>query len=326
MSLTIINAEEVRKLLPMSECIDAMEPAMIAATIGTISMPPRLITPLIDESGFLGLMPGSSAELASFGAKVVSLLPNNPAKGIPAIQGFVVLFDHCIGTPVAIIDGAEITAIRTAAASGLATRLLAREDARTCGIFGNGVQAVTHIDAMRAVRPVEEIVIWGRNPDKVKAFSEQQARRTNIDIRATDDPSEAGACDLVCAVTGSPEPILKGDWVQPGAHVNLVGAHTLATREADTELIVKSEVYADLMESIKNEGGDIMSPINEGAIDENHIIGELGQLLLGKIAGRQDDRQITMFESLGINAQDLFAAKHIYDKAKAQDEGTTVDF
>ena len=326
MPLTIINAAGVRKLLPMDECIDAMEPAMIAATTGTISMPPRLVAKLIDESGSLVLMPGSSTEIAAFGAKVINLIPDNPARGLPAIQGFIALFDHATGTPVAIIDGAEVTAIRTAAASGLATRLLARRDAHTCGIFGNGVQAVTHIDAMRAVRAVDEIVVWGRNPDNTQAFAREQAKRTGIKVRATADPAESGACDLVCTVTTSPEPVLAGEWVQPGAHINLVGAHSLNAREADTALIVKSSVYVDLMESTRNEGGNIMIPVNEGAIDETHIIGELGELLEGKIPGRQDDRQVTLYQSHGINAQDLFAAKHIHAKAQTTGEALTVDF
>ena len=326
MPLTIINAAGVRELLPMDECIDAMEPAMIAATTGTISMPPRLVAPLIDESGTLVLMPGSSTELAAFGAKVINLIPDNPARELPAIQGFIALFDYTSGTPVAIIDGAEVTGIRTAAASGLATRLLARPDAHTCGIFGNGVQAVTHIDAMRAVRPVDEIIVWGRNPDKVRVFARDQEERTGIKVRATADPAEAGACDLVCTTTTSPVPILAGEWVRPGAHVNLVGAHSLATRECDTALVVKSSVYVDLMESVRNEGGDIMIPVEEGAIDETHIIGELGELLQGKIPGRQDDRQVTLYQSHGINAQDMYAAKHIYTKAQEAGNAQTVEF
>ena len=326
MPLTIVNAAGVRELLPMSECIDAMEPAMIAATTGAISMPPRLVAPLIDESGTLVLMPGSSTELAAFGAKVINLIPDNPARGLPAIQGFIALFDHASGTPVAIIDGAEVTGIRTAAASGLATRLLARADAHTCGIFGNGVQAVTHIDAMLAVRPVDEIIVWGRNPDKAQVFAQEQAQRTGVSVRATADPAEAGACDLVCTTTTSPVPVLSGEWVKPGAHVNLVGAHSLTTRECDTDLIVKSSVYVDLMESVRNEGGDIMIPVEEGAIDETHIIGELGELLQGKIPGRQDDRQVTLYQSHGINAQDMFAARHIHEKARSTGAAEVVDF
>lgn len=325
MSLTIVNAERVRELLPMDECIAAMEPAMIAASTGTVAIPPRLIGPLIDNSGYFGLMPGSSAEIATYGAKVVSLHPANQGKGLPAIQGFVTLFDHDTGTPVAIIEGAEVTAIRTAAASGLATRLLAREGATTCGIFGTGVQAVTHIDAMCAVRPVTKILIWGRDLAKATAFAQEQSKRTGIEISATSDPAQAGACDLVCTVTGSAEPVLKGEWVQAGAHVNLVGAHTLGTREADTDLIVKSAVYVDLLESVGNEGGDVMIPVREGAIDEGHIIGEIGQLLNGEIAGRGDDTQVTLYNSLGNTAQDLFAARQVYDKALELGAGVTVE-
>jgi len=325
MSLTIINAAQVRDLLPMNECIDAMVPAMIAASTGTVAIPPRMISPLIDKSAFLGLMPGSSAEISTYGAKVVSLHPQNPSQGLPAIQGFVTLFDHQSGAPVAIIEGAEVTGIRTAAASGLATRLLAREDATTCGILGTGVQAITHIDAMRAVRPLTEVLIWGRDFAKAEALAAEQAERTGLNIQATADPKAAAACDIICTVTGSAEPVLKGEWVKPGAHVNLVGAHSLTTREADTDLIVKSAVYADLLESLKNEGGDVMIPLQEGAIDESHVVGELGQLAKGDISGRGDAEQITVYNSLGNTAQDLFAARHVYDKALAQKVGVVVE-
>ena len=326
MPIRIINAEEVRQLLPMAECIVVMEPAMIAASSGTIAIPPRQFSPLIDESGLFGMMPGSSAELGNYGAKVISLHPDNPAAGRPAIQGFVTLFDHATGAPVAIIEGAEVTAIRTAAASGLATRLLAREAASSCGIFGIGVQAITHIDAMCAVRPISDVVIWGRDSHRTRAFAAEQAKRTGLRVRATEQPEEAAACDLVCTVTGSPEPILKGAWVQPGAHVNLVGAHSLRTRESDSELIARSALYADLMESCRNEGGDFMIPVQEGVIDESAIRGELGQLCQGQLPGRDSDEQITVYKSLGITAQDLFAARHVLNKAIETGAGVEVPF
>lgn len=325
MTLRILSAEHVRNLLPMGECIEVMAAAMAAASAGTVSIPPRLITPLIDKSGFLALMPGSSRQLGVYGAKVVSLHPTNPQNNRPAIQGFVTLFDHHTGAPVAIIEGAEITAIRTAAASGLATQLLAREDVHTCGILGTGVQAVTHIDAICAVRPISEILVWGRDSKKTADFAAAQAHRTGVDIRSVEDPALAARCDVVCTVTGSPTPILKGEWVRTGAHVNLVGAHSLSTREADTDLIKKSAVYIDLLSSVKNEGGDIMLPIQEGAIDESHIIGEIGQLVEGRIPGRASNEQITLYNSLGITAQDLFAARHIYANAQANNVGERVD-
>ena len=326
MSIRIVNAAEVRQLLPMDECVDAMEPAMVAASTGTIAIPPRLISPLIDETGFYALMPGSSAELGNYGAKVISLHPGNPAAGRPAIQGFVTLFDHVTGAPVAIVEGAEVTAIRTAAASGLATRLLAREDASSCGIFGTGVQAVTHIDAMCAVRQVSEIVVWGRDFNRAAAFAEEQAVRTGLPVRATQQAEEAGSCDLVCTVTGSPEPILKGEWVRDGAHVNLVGAHARTTREADSALIARGVLYVDLMESCRNEGGDFMIPLDEGVIAEEAIVGELGQLCCGEIPGRDNAGQVTIYNSLGMTAQDLFAARHVYDKARELDVGIEAQF
>lgn len=325
MPIRIINAEQVRQLLPMSDCIEAMEAAMLAASTGAVALPPRMFTPLIDDSGFLGLMPGSSSELATYGAKIISLHPINPRRGLPAIQGFVALFDHDSGSPIAIIEGAEVTGIRTAAASGLATRLLAREDAGSCGIFGTGVQAVTHIDAMLAVRPVEKFLVWGRDPVKSAAFADAQSQRTGVSVLPVEDPAEAAACDLVCTVTGSAEPILRGSWTKPGAHINLVGAHTLKTREADSELIAKAALYVDLMESCRNEGGDFMIPLQEGVIGEDAILGEIGQLLQGSIAGRSDDRQTTVYNSLGMTAQDLFAARLVYDKSMKSGIGLTAE-
>jgi len=310
----------------MADCISVMESAMLAVSNNRVSVPPRQISPINTNNDLFGVMPGSSVELSTYGVKLFSLYPDNPAKGLPALQGLVTLFDHKSGTPIAIIDGAEITAIRTAAASGLATQYLARDDARTCGIIGTGVQAIAHIDAMLAVRPVEEILIWGRDFGKAAAMAAAQSERTGLTVRATKALAEVGACDLVCTVTNSPAPILKGQYVKPGTHVNLVGAHSSTTREADTDLIVKSAVYVDLLASVHNEGGDILIPIQEGALDKSKLVGEIGQLLRGDIAGRTDEAQITLYKSLGIVAQDLFAAEFVYTRAKAEDVGVCLTF
>jgi ornithine cyclodeaminase/alanine dehydrogenase-like protein (mu-crystallin family) len=326
MTLTIINSELTRELLPMLECIDAMSLAMQAASSGSVSIPPRSIVPLSDKSGVFVLMPGTAIDIGCYGAKIISAHGKNPSRGLPLVQGFVTLFDHDTGVPLCFVEGAEITAIRTAAASGLATRLLAREDARSCGILGAGVQARTHIDAMLAVRPVEEILVWGRNHEKTELFAAEQSERIGMHVQATKEAAEACACDLVCTVTGSPEPVIFGEWVKDGAHINLAGAHSLATREADTALIAKSSVYIDLMESLLNEGGDIMTPIEEGVIDIAHVIGEIGNLILGNISGRVDENQITIYNSLGMTAQDIFAARHVYQTAQEKGLGVIVDF
>lgn len=322
--MLIINAAEVRHLLPMEECIDAVETAMIAASSGEVVMPPRLFSPLFDNSGFLGLMPGSASHPAVYGAKLVSLHPANPAKGLPAIQGFVVLFDHATGTPVALIEGAEVTAMRTAAASGLATKLLSRPEARSHGIMGAGVQAITHIDAVNAVRPIDKIVIWGRSLEKAEALAAAETKRTGRAVRASADPRDIAACDIISCVTGSATPILKGEWLAPGAHVNLVGSHTPNAREADSMLMKSAAIYVDLMAAALKEAGDILIPIGEGLFTQDHIIGEIGMLAMKKIPGRTTSDQITVYKSLGIVAQDLYAASLVYRKARQRNAGVEV--
>ena len=321
--MRIINRHEVERLLPMAACIDVMADAMAAASGGAVSMPLRLFTPLADDSGSFGLMPGSMLDPPFFGAKVISLLPGNPSKGLPTVQGYVSLFDHDTGRPLALIEGSSVTAIRTAAASGLATRELARQGARSHGIFGTGVQAVTHIDAVGCVRDIREAVVWGRDPDKTRQFAEQQSDRVKFAVRATENPAEAAGCDVVSTVTAASEPVLKGEWLQPGCHLNLVGVHTPQAREVNTRAIERSRVYVDLVESAMNEAGDLLIPIGDGAIDERHILGEIGQVLAGAVPGRTDESDITLYTSLGIVAQDLFAAAHIY--AQALDEGAGVE-
>jgi ornithine cyclodeaminase len=323
--MRIINRHEVERLLPMAACIDVMADAMRAASAGEVSAPLRLFMPLADGSGTFGLMPGSTLEPPFFGAKVISLLPRNPSKGLPTVQGYVSLFDHETGRPVTLIEGSSVTAIRTAAASGLATRELARKDARTHGLFGTGVQAVTHIDAIACVRDIREVVVWGRDAEKARQFAGLQSERVEFDVRATDDPAEAASCDVVSTVTAATEPVLKGEWLRPGCHVNLVGAHTPDARETDTAVIRRSSVYVDLTESALNEAGDLLIPIGEGAISKQQLVGEIGQVVAGTVPGRTDESGITLYTSLGIVAQDLFAAAWIYARALEEGAGVEVD-
>ncbi|WP_339703833.1 ornithine cyclodeaminase family protein [uncultured Sphingosinicella sp.] len=310
--MEFIDAEMVRSRLPIAGCIDAMATAMTLVSKGELAMPPRLIMPLVDNSGYFGLMPSSLVEPRIYGAKIVSLHPANPAAGRAAIQGFVALFDHDSGTPFAIVDGGAITALRTGAASGLATRTLARPDANTLGLFGCGVQATAHLEAVCAVRDIAEVRIWGRSMSKAEAFAETHADRTAARIVPVDDPRVVAACDILCTTTGSHEPVLLGDWVGPGTHVNLVGAHAPTTREADTRLIAEGRIYVDSLASAFVEAGEILIPIDEGAIDRSHVVGELGAVLMRQIPGRQSDDEITIYKSLGIVAQDIIAAHAVY--------------
>ncbi len=307
MSLVVLEADQVRALLPMNSCIAAMEVAMQAASRDKAVSPQRQMLPLAG-GGVFAVMPGVDEKLGVYGAKIVGVRPGNAARGLPVIQGLVLLFDYQTGAPLAAMDGAAVTALRTAAASGLATRLLARQDAGTLGMFGTGVQAATHLDAMRAVRHIREVRVVGIDPGSAQRFAEEQSERTGIDVRAAQSPQDAARCDIVCTVTTSPTPILEGKWVRPGAHVNLVGAHSLGTREADTELILQSDVYVDLLASMTAEAGDIMIPVQEGAIGLGHVVGEIGQLLAGEVPGRRNEAVVTVYNSVGFAAQDLHAA------------------
>jgi ornithine cyclodeaminase len=316
--MQIFDAEHVRALLPMDACIEAMAAAMAAVSAGELEVPPRTFMPLGDHDEALLLMPGAAPGLGVYGAKVLGLHPGNPARGLPGIQGFVALFDGATGTPLAIVDGGALTAIRTAAASALATRVLARRDACTHGVLGTGALARTHIEAIAAVRPCTRVVVWGRHLRKARTLAREEAERTGLAIEATADPADAAACDIVSTVTGAHEPVLRGEWVRPGTHVNLVGAHRATTREADSDLVAAARVYTDLLESLFNEGGDVLIPIAEGRIQRSHVAGEIGQVLNGTLAGRASDAEITVYKSHGITAQDLYAAHALYRRAGSE--------
>lgn len=321
MNIELIDAAAVRARLPMSACIEAMASAMRAVSEGTMVAPPRMVLPLLDGAGHFFVMPGSMREPLVYGAKLISLHPDNLAAGRPAIQGFVALFDHATGAPVALLDGAAITALRTAAASALATRLLARADARTLGILGSSVQAVAHLESMCLVRDIVEVCVWGRSLEKSTRFAREHGAAGGPRVRAVAAAEEAAACDVVCVVTGAHEPVIRGAWLKPGSHVNLVGAHTPTSRESDSELIARSRVYVDSLVSAFNEAGDILIPLAEGIVDRAHVIGEIGAVLTGLIPARRDPAEITVYKSLGLVAQDLVAAHAAYSSPRRGERG-----
>jgi ornithine cyclodeaminase len=314
-SIEILDAARVRAALPMADCIEAMDVAMRGASDGSIQAPLRTVVPLGEGGDAFLAMPGAAVAAGVHGAKLVSLHRGNPAHGRPAVQGCVVLFDGATGAPVALLDGAEITALRTAAASALATRVLARAAAATLGILGCSVQADAHLEALCCVREIREVRVWGRDPAKARAFvARHSAQSTAPVVVAVDSAAEAAGCDVVCVVTGAHDPVIEGRWVRPGAHVNLVGAHTATSREADSALVANSRVYVDSRLSARNEAGDLLIPEREGAIGPDHVVGEIGEVLLQRVPGRRDDREVTVYKSLGLFAQDLLAAKRALDR------------
>jgi ornithine cyclodeaminase len=225
-----------------------------------------------------------------------------------------------------MMDASQITAIRTAATSGVATRLLARDDASELAILGSGVQAKSHLAAMLAVRDIARVRVWSRNADHAHQFAQSQSQKYGIEIEVMDSVATAvHQADIICTTTAAPEPILQGDWLEPGVHINAVGSSVAFTRELDTGAVVKSRLYIDRRESTVNEAGDYLFPQKEGAIDECHIVGEIGEILLGTVAGRQNNEEITLFKSLGLAVEDIASAYHIYKKATVTGKGTWVE-
>jgi ornithine cyclodeaminase/alanine dehydrogenase-like protein (mu-crystallin family) len=315
-----LDKQTIIRLLPMQDCISVMERTFRALAAGQCLQPLRDLLWLPDKRGILGMMPGYASGPEILGIKVITVFHGNGAIGLPSHQGVVMLFDAQHGTPLLLLDAAAITAIRTAAASALATRLLARENAARLAILGTGEQAEQHAHAIALVRPLTAITIWGRNEMHAanlahKLGSSRDIGDIPIQIAATAQEAVEDA-DIICTVTSSPSPVLIGSWIPEGAHLNVVGACTPGTREVDTQAVLRSRLFTDRYESLFNEAGEFLIPKQEGYLDESFAQAEIAQVLTGAKPGRTAAADITLFKSLGIAAEDLFAAKHIYDQLK----------
>jgi len=323
----IVPQSLVPELLPMAECIDVMAEALAALAAGDAVLPLRSMVWMPDRSGLLGLMPAYLGAPRSLGLKVITYLPGNHGSDRDSHQGAVLLFDTKEGQLLAVIDASSITAIRTAAVSGLATRLLARDDAGDLAILGSGVQASTHLEAMRAVRTLRRVRVCSASIERARAFARHHERGLDVGIEAVATPREAvRGADLVCTTTSAKTPILEGAWIAAGAHVNAVGACFAGTRELATDAVVRSRLYVDRRESALAEAGDFLIPKAEGAIGDDHLIGEIGDILTGLLAGRRNADEVTLFKSLGIAIEDLAAAHHIHAKARRSGKAIAVDF
>jgi alanine dehydrogenase len=364
--LLYLGPDDVEQLLPMGECIGVMERALRDLALGAAVLPLRTVMRLEGRPGLLGVMPGqvqvprdaAAAEATgaggaegpgtsafspgmrdstadpvtseSFpsvaGVKVVSIFPENRLRGDESHFGVVLLFETETGRPIAHLDAASITAIRTAAVSAVATRLLAREDAGDLALLGAGVQARTHLAALREVRPLRRVRVWSRRPESSARFAAEESARHGLAVEAV--PSAAAAvagADLVCTVTSSHQPVLAGEWLREGAHVNAVGASLATARELDSAAVARARLFVDRRESAVNESGDYLVPLREGLIAPDHIRAEIGDLLLGRAAGRRSPAEITLFKSLGLAVEDLAAAHHVYRQALAQGRGIRLD-
>lgn len=323
----IVNQREVPRLLPMRECIEAMATALAALARGEAAMPLRQIVWTPDRTGALGLMPSQLTVAKALGVKAVTFFPGNEGTELDSHQGAVLLFEAERGRLLAIIDATSVTAIRTAAVSAVATRRLARADAGELALVGSGVQARTHLEAMLLVRPLSSVRVASQTPERARAFARRESARHGIAITACDSVEEAVAgADIVCTVTSSRVPVVKGRWLSAGAHVNAVGSSVASARELDTDAVVRSRLFVDRRESALAEAGDFLIPRDEGAVGNAHILGELGELEIGAVPGRTSSEEITVFKSVGLAIEDLAAARHIYSRARESGIGTFVEF
>jgi ornithine cyclodeaminase len=322
MNPTFIVKEEVAALLPMQECIDVMESTFRALADGECLQPLRSIMWLPDKTGLLGMMPGYAAGPGVMGIKLITVFHANKDSGYPSHQGIVALFDAKHGQPLMLFDATEITAIRTAAVSALATRVLSRGNSERLAIIGAGEQARRHIESILLVRKIKAIKIWNRNQSNAVTLREKVTTKQNISIEVTRTAQQAVEdADVICTVTASRQPLVMGDWIPSGSHINAVGSSTPFSRELDTAAVVRSKLFTDRYESIFKEAGDFLIPKDEGAIADDHVKAELGEVIVGSKKGRESDEQITTFKSLGLAVEDIFSAWHIYQKINGVNQG-----
>ncbi len=318
--MLILGHDDVLAALSPADCADAMAAVLAAHARGEALMPLRSMVPFEGAAGFIATMPawrGGSDPV--FSLKSLVIAPGNPARGLDTHQGTVTLFNGETGVPSAILDASAVTSVRTAAVSAVATRVLAREDSRVLTILGAGVQGRAHLRALADVREFDELRVYSPSREHAQALA---------DGRATVSPSAEEAvrgADVIVLATSSPEPVIRRDWLVPGAHVNAIGASVPSSRELDTETVAAGALYCDSRESLRHEAGEFRRAVEEGAIGgEDHVRAELGEVLAGMAAGRTDSRELTVFRSLGLAVEDLAAAERAVSVARQRGIGVEV--
>ncbi|MEK6289331.1 MAG: ornithine cyclodeaminase family protein [Acidobacteriota bacterium] len=328
MKVLILTHAEVEELLPIRECVPVMAEALADLAKGDVYQPLRMVITPPGADGDMALMPSyRSGERAGYGVKTVCFFAGNPARGLDSHQGSVMLFSAETGELLALMNASAITAIRTAAVSGVATQLLARDDAAELAIIGSGVQARTHIEAMACVRTIKRARVASFKFEHARKFAEELGVRYSFPLVPVDSVEAAvRGADLIVTATTAVEPIIKREWVSPGAHLNVVGSSIPTTREVDSATMAAASLFVDRRESTINEGGDYLFALREGAIGPDHIRAEIGELLIGARPGRVSQDEITLFKSLGLAIEDLASAEYLLGKARANGKGNWVDY
>ncbi len=325
----LLNEADVRAVLPMDDLIDAMQAALVQFSSGHVQQPLRTVLEVGAQKAFFGVMPAFIPDPPALGTKLVSVFGSNAAEGLPTHLATIVLIDPRTGELLALLDGRYITEARTAAASAVATRLLAREDAGTLAIIGSGVQARSHLEAIGRIRTLREVRVWSPNEQRCAAFvremgghaGPQPGSRPVRIMGAKSAQAALDGADLVVLATASRDTVVKNAWINDGAHVCAVGACRPDQRETDTDLMRRARIFVDSRVGALAEAGDIVLPIKEGAFDATHIIGEVGELAAGRVQGRTSPSDVTLFKSLGMAVEDVAAAHMAYTRAAGRGLG-----
>jgi ornithine cyclodeaminase/alanine dehydrogenase len=320
----ILNREEVASVLTMKDTIDAVEQSFRDLAEGKAEMPLRPTIRVAQPPGLINVMPAYLGTLGALGMKLVSSYPENPSKHqMPTVQATILYSDCRTGKLLAVMEGGYITAMRTGAASGVATKYMARRNAATAGVLGSGIQAETQLEAVCTVRPIKSAKVFSPTPAHRESFAKRMSAKLGIEVKAVAEAAEAvRGCDVVIAASAAKQPILKGEWLAPGTHINGIGSHSTDARELDELAVKRSKVVVDSMEAAMREAGDLLIPMADGVIGKDHVYAELGEVVLGKKPGRGGDDEITLFKSQGLAIEDVSTAKVVYEKAKAQGKGT----
>ncbi len=322
----ILSLDDVKSVLAMGPCIDAVEEAFRQYSLGNVVQPTRPTIKIAAHRALINAMPAYIGGVEALGVKWVGGYLGNPALGLPVVQAIIILNDGTNMSPLAVMNGTYITAVRTGAAAGVATRYLVRADAATAGIIGAGVQAKTQLEAVCAVRPITSARVYDVFPEAAAKFAVEMSARLGITVTAAATAEEAvRGADVICTASTSKTPVVLGEWLKPGAHINGIGSHSTDARELDTACVVRSRVIVDTIDAAMAEAGDILMPIAEGAITADHIAGELGDVITGKIPGRSSETEITLFKSQGLAIQDVATAQLVYKAAVAQGIGIQVN-
>jgi alanine dehydrogenase len=320
--ILFISANDIKNVISMKQAIELMRDAFSQISKGKVTTPFRTHLEIDKYNGGALFMPAYSEESDMLSLKLVTVFRNNPRINLPLIHALLFLIDGSTGEPLAIMDGEYLTALRTGAGSGLATELLSRQDAKTLGIFGAGVQGRTQLAAICEVRDIRRIYIFDKNPEASQKLASSVQSKIDMEVNPTVD--KISDCDIICTATTSPTPVFEDVYIKAGTHINAVGTYQADKREIPDDTIIRSKLVVDQRSACLKEAGDLIIPLSEKLMNKDHIFAELGELIDGKKTGRSDNSEITLFKSVGNAAQDLVMAEHIFKDARKTGIGTSV--